>query len=83
MKGHVHSIFYRERYYDNKLNSVSIFTGDYDPNIHDLLKDTPRYVDDVINFKQIMARSLKGVLHAKSKYFMFLCFSHIKDQYVR
>ena len=50
MKGHVHSIFYTEKYYDNKLNSGYIFTGDY-PSINDLLKDTPRYIDDAINFK--------------------------------
>ena len=54
-----------QRYYDNKLNSGSIFTGDY-PSIHDLLKDTPRYKDDVINFKQIVATPFKGALHAKA-----------------
>ena len=57
--------YFVERYYDNKLNSMSIFTGYY-PSICDLLKDTPRYIDDVINFKQIVPRSLKGVLQVKA-----------------
>ena len=57
--------YFIQGYYDNKLNSGSIFTGDY-PSIHDLLKDTPRYIDDVINFKQIVATPFKGALHAKA-----------------
>ena len=66
LKEHVHTIcFYRERerYYNNKLNYVSIFIGYY-PSSHDLLKYTPRYIDDVLNFKQTMARPLKETHHA-------------------
>ena len=55
--------YFIQRYYDNKLNSGSIFTGDYN-SIHDLLKDTPRYTDDVINFKEIVATPFSGALHA-------------------
>ena len=57
--------YFIQRYYDNKLNSGSIFTRDY-PSINDLLKDTPRYKDEVINFKQIVATHFKGALHAKA-----------------
>ena len=51
-KEYVHTIYFyreRERYYDNKFNSVSIFIGYY-PSIHDPLKYTPRFID-VINIQ--------------------------------
>ena len=82
LKEHVHTIYFhreRERYYNNKLNYASIFIGYY-PSSHDLLKYTPRYIDDVLNVKKTMARPLKETHHAIPYMVLvtFLCFSLIK-----